>query len=467
MNKAFSAMKKTLPALLIAGALHTPIALACTGDATLFIAKQNASFSQRGDAWTEGFTLSGDVQTLILRFASVYQATAIIINASDADTFLNGGAVNYYEGFDNTFGTNSINLAAGNYALAIRNNNNGANNYSVELDCDKTFPDATRVNSRSETETVSANGGKLWQPLDVSDDYRLWIDGVNYGLETYLIPEGELSAFRGSGTFEYYTDFSSESSGAYPGGYEINLPEGRYYLAFRNQNADAMPVTYTIELFERLGDGANGGVAIDGSSSYSIANNQLSAEISSLVNTRGSTTSPLRLLWLASTDGTLNSVYTIAEFDLDDIQNLGNGSLAPNGSFTSITLTTAYDAPPSGSYQIILAVVETSDPNTVLDSVTYDSVVNLGTSGGGITSSSSQAYSSVEAPTSSSSEAATSSVSSSEAESSVEASSTASSAAASSQATTNNSGGGGGGGAIHWLGLFLLGSLALTRRRSK
>lgn len=490
-------MKKTLPALLAAGLLQSPLALACESGETFFIARQDASFSQQGDSWAQGFSISGDsAQTLILRFASVYRATAIIIDAADTQTFLDGGSVSYYDGFENNFGTNSLNLGPGEYALAIRNNTDGANNYSVELDCVKTFADATRFDSTTVAETVSANGGKLWQPIEVNSGFRLWIDGANYGLETFLIPEVELENFKSGNTFNYYTDFSSTSSGGFPGGYEIELPDGNYYLAFRNPQDADMPVTYTWEYFEKIGDGSNGGVAIDGSSSFSIESGWLSAEIASLVNTRGADTQPLRLLWLASPDGTLDSVYTIAEFDLDEIQNLGDGSLATGGSFESLSLTTAYDAPPAGSYHIILAVVETSDPDTVLDSVTYDTVVNLGDGGGEPTSSSSssQAESSVasseaesseasseaessaatsssassEAATSSESSAATSSSSSSAAESS-EASSDAESSAASSQATNNNSGGGGGGGggSMSWLSLLALTSLGLMRRRRK
>ncbi len=439
-------MKKILPLLLLAGFLHPSLTQACEGDSTFLIARQDATFDQRGDAWTQEFSLSGDAtQTLVLRFAAVYRASAVIINAADAATFRNGGSVSYYKGFENNFGTNSVDLTAGNYALAIRNNTDGKNNYSVELDCDKTFANATRVNSSGEATTVSPNGGKLWQPLDINPRYRLWIDGANYGLETFLIPEGELSAFQNGNTFNYYTEFSS-TSGAMPGGYEINLPEGRYYLVFRNNNTVAMPLTYTIELFEKLGDGTDGGVAIDGQSSFSIRNNQLSAEIASLVNTRNTNTAPLRLLWLASADGTLSNVYTIAEMDLDELDS-GNGSLAVGSRFTSITLTTTYTAPPYGSYRVILAVVETSTPDQVLDSVTYDSTHTLGTQN---TSSSA------------SSQARTSSSSSS--------SSSSQNSSSSQQVNTTSSiayggSGGGGGGAIHWFYLLALGAVALLRRR--
>ncbi len=287
-------MMKKIPALLLlTGLLQSPLSLACEGGSTFLIARQDASFSQYGDAWTQEFSLSGDgEQTLVLRFVGVYHATAIIINASDAETFRNGGSVKYYEGFENKFGTTSVTLPAGNYAVAIRNNNDGENNYSVELDCDKTFPDASRINSSGEATTVSANGGKLWQPLDVSAGSRVWVDGANYGLETYLIPESELSAFQNNNTFTYYEAFSSESSGGFPGGYEINLPEGHYYLAFRNNNTVDMPLTYTIEVFDIVGDGSNGGVAIDGSSKFSIEGSWLSAEIETLANTLNTDTAP-------------------------------------------------------------------------------------------------------------------------------------------------------------------------------
>lgn len=355
---------------------------ACDSNSTLLLARQNASFNQQGDAWTEDFSITGNSpQTLVLRFASVYKATAIIINANNAATFRNGGSVSYYKGFENNIGTTSVNLTAGNYALAIRNNNNGENEYSVELDCDKTFADATRVDSQSQAKMVSANGGKLWQALDVYDDYRLWVDGANVGLETYVIPENQLNAFQAGNSFNYYTDFGSVISGGQPGGYEIKLPEGRYYLAFNNPEKVAMPVTYTLELFARNnsngGNGNTGGLAFEGQSSFSIINGKLTAEIERLTNSQSTTSQPLRLLWLASTDNSLSNSYSIAEFDLDEFSN-SNGTLAGGTSFTGLSITTNYQEPPYGNYLITLALVSTNNPTQLLDSITYPSRIELG-----------------------------------------------------------------------------------------
>lgn len=465
--------KKIPSLLLLTLLLQIPFSFACEGESTFLIARQNASFSEQGDAWTQEFSLSGsEVQTLILRFAAVYRASAIIIDADDTQAFLNGQAVDYYKGFDNTFGTDSVSLTEGNYALAIRNNNDGANNYSVELDCDKTFANANWIDSHTEATTVSPNGGKLWQPLDVSSGYRLWVDGVNYGLETYLIPESELSAFQNNSQFNYYVDFSSTTSGALPGGYEIDLPEGRYYLAFKNIKTVAMPLTYTIELFDIVGSGSNGGVAIDGKSTFSISGTQLSATIATLANTRNTKTAPLRLLWLASPDGQLNNVYTIGQLDLDELAS-GDGSLDAGESFNSITLTTAYQPPPYGTYHVILAVVETNNPDQVLDSLTYEPTFTLGTAT--VSSSlSSQSVSSAAASQISSSTASSqvrSSVSSSSSTTNNSASSVepaASSKAASSVANVSSGGGSsGGGGAMNWLSLIAIVSLLLMRARPK
>lgn len=412
-------------------------AYSCDGSGTFFLARQNANFNQSGDAWTQDFSITGNsTQSFILRFASVHEASAIIINASDAASFRNGNRVNYYEGLDNKIGTVTVNLTAGNYSLAIRNNGSGENEYSVELDCDKTFADATRVDAQSQAKMVSANGGKLWQALDTYDDYRLWIDGVNIGLETYIIPENQLSAFQSNSSFNYYTDFGSITSGGQPGGYEINLPEGRYYLAFNNPEKVAMPVTYTMELFalnnSNGGNDNTGGLAFEGQSSFSITNGKLTAEIERLTNSLSTTSQPLRLLWLASADNSLSNSYTIAEFDLDEFSN-SNGTLAGGTSFTNLSISTNYQEPPYGNYLITLALVSTNNTTQLLDTISYPSRIELG-----------------EKPTTPNSS-----------------NSSSSQPASNSNTGNDNNNEGSGGGAINIFILLCLGLLQFLRNRSK
>ncbi len=187
---------------------------------------------------------------------------------------------------------------------------------------------------------------------------------------------------------------------------------------------------------------------------------------------------------MASADGTLDNVYTIAEMDLDELSG-SDGFLAAGSSFNSITLTTPYQEPPYGDYTIILGVVETANPDQLLDSVTYDSTVTLGTpdfpsSQASSSSATSQAVSSVASSQAISSTASSQAMSSVATDSSSSmATSTASSveAAASSKAASSTAnasggggsggGGGGGGGAMGWLGLLAMSALVLMRRRQK
>ncbi|MEI8598450.1 hypothetical protein P4S64_15160 [Vibrio sp. M60_M31a] len=186
--------------------------------------------------------------------------------------------------------------------MALRNQQSNESRYSIELDCQKTYSDAVRNDATSYSEQIPA-GGRYYRSLNVIDGYRLWIDGVNLGLETFIIPASQLNAFTSGQQFEYYTDFGSIGSPNQPGGYEIKLSPGDYYLALRNPTDEQMPVTYTIELFqitETVVDQENtdedgntippspdltvSGMTFEGQSSFSISNGMLSAEIENLVN---------------------------------------------------------------------------------------------------------------------------------------------------------------------------------------
>lgn len=361
-----------------------------------FIARQDARFSAQGDYWYQGFEVpEGSVGEFVFRVVAVGSIDATVIDEADVQRFIDGQSVGAYSIFSQKIGTQGISLPAGNYAVALRNRLDGESRYSIELDCDKTYSDATRIDAMTRAEQISA-GAKYYHSLTVNEGYRLWVDGVNLGLETFIIPSSQLSAFTSNQEFQYYTDFGSIASANQPGGYEIKLSPGEYYLALRNLNDEPMPVTFTIELFQITDEGVEqdnldedgnvipsspdltaSGMTFEGQSSVNIANGVLSAEIASLANYSNQSIGPLTLLWLASKDGEVNGSTIIARKPFTDFNN-SDGVFTSGSRYTDITLTTEYTPPSYGQYQVILVVVDSATETMVYDKIVYSNSMTLG-----------------------------------------------------------------------------------------
>ena len=237
--------------LLMLGLLLRPTTARAQGESTLFIAHQGQSFSANGDWWVQGFTVNG-TRSFVLRFASDYRADAAVITPDQLDNFKNSRGFSGYAVFDDQFGTKSVTLGAGSYYVAIRNQNNGDNTCSVELDYAQTLPDngsesySFYDNYFNGSTYVNARGGKLWQGFSVQSGFRYFIDGCNSGLESYIISANEIENFKNGSSFQYYTSYAS-TSGDGPGMWEIKLPPGTYYLALRNTADNPKAVTYLMQ----------------------------------------------------------------------------------------------------------------------------------------------------------------------------------------------------------------------------
>ena len=177
-----------------------------------FISRQGASFSNSGDAWWQEFEVTGGSKQFAFYFASDYQATAAIFSPEQLSNFKDGRAFTAFSLFDRRIGSAFPTLAPGTYYVGIRNATNGANKYSIELDDYSDYPPqsgATFAGSvASETLTVGKNGGRAWVGFSLQSGFLHTVDGVNSGLETYLIPASQLSNFRSGASFQYYEDYS-------------------------------------------------------------------------------------------------------------------------------------------------------------------------------------------------------------------------------------------------------------------
>ncbi len=204
----------------------------------------DASFSQLNEYRFHSFTVTRSA-TFDLRLASDYAADAALIAASELPDFTAGRPFEGYGVFDNVFGTHpAITLGPGQYYAVVRNQVSGANTVRFEVDLQLTLDDYRWYDWYfSGARMLPANGGRLWQPFSMVTGARLFIDGCNSGLDTYVIPDSEIENFRNQREFRYYTAYGG-SSRSFPGQWEIRLPPGSYWLVFRNNDATAHAVTW-------------------------------------------------------------------------------------------------------------------------------------------------------------------------------------------------------------------------------
>ena len=394
--------------LFLAGFSISQSAEACEQSETYFMAKQGGTFLNQGEYFTQQFELT-QTCTLIFRFVSDYSADAVIFTSDQYNTFIEGGAVSGYGEFSDQIGTNTVTLNAGTYYLGVRNKVSSTNTYSYELDYPKAFSDAALIGNTTTTSQFVSAGSIFTQSFDIVDGTRTWIDGVNNDLEFYIIPELSLSNFQNNVSFDYYQDYFPGFSDSQPGGFEVALPAGSYYMAFYNPNSNDKPVAFTIEHYQinstsggetsvsNTADVSRDYISLIGNFSYSVNGSIVTINVDQLQNTSSTTTTGILHLQLFATADTtpISTGYTLADFSMATMDIQGSGQLAPTSSFTNFSATTVYTSPPIGTYNVYLIVSEYPDVHTVLASSPFDNQLVVSSSGSNATDSSSSNTSSL------------------------------------------------------------------------
>ncbi|MEY3896492.1 MAG: hypothetical protein RLZZ214_2012 [Verrucomicrobiota bacterium] len=325
--------------------------------------------------------------TFVFRFASDYNAYAAVISGDSVSNFINGGSFSYFSAFDGNFGTQSVTLGPGTYAVGVMNRTDSANSYKVELDLPASIsnagPGETVLN---EAEYVGANGGKLWHSFTISDGYYYYMDGANSSLDSYILPASEIENFKAGGSFNHYSNYSGSGDTNQPGGFKISLNPGEYYLCFANPNDVQKSVVYTLQRFaiSTTGGGSGGGtgddggitgaqVELEGSTSYRINGKAAFLNAAKIVNSGDSTSGTLQLrLWATKrryTGGSING-YVVATRRL--------GELSAGYSYNSIQGRVPYKKPRRGSYFMTLTLEEYKNGGfVVIDSVSFSSKFNV------------------------------------------------------------------------------------------
>ncbi len=350
-----------------------------------FIGRKGATLNVNGAVYNS-FSIS-QTTTFTLYAAADYSASIIIFDTSDLDRFLNGGSVSYYDGFSGRFGITTITLSAGEYTLGARNRVNGPNTISYELEF--WTPEISGAEYYDTyfngVESLSA-GSRHWHSFTVQSGFAYVVEGLNTGIDSYLIPESELSDFKAGRSFSYFEDYSSTNDPNQPGLHTINdLTPGTYYLAFHNSSSESHALVYAMYRYSddsanSSGSGSGSGVGnasdvnIDGSVSYEIANGLVKIDVERVSNNGGASSGSLGLsLWATNSpyNGGSLSGYQLGSFQL--------GTLGAGYYYESFTLTDEFNSPPDGDYYISLILTEdVGGQSYIVDYSTFSSRKSFG-----------------------------------------------------------------------------------------
>ena len=338
--------------LCVFGALTATFAPLAHAQNTAFLSRTGAVLTNHNDYYYQGFSLSATT-TFDLRYAPDYASDCVILSPTYLNSFIAGNSYRYFVGFDGRFGTKRFTLKPGNYYLAVRNEVDAQNAYSVELDYALTSlaPDnnGSYTFGRwgiSSSRYVAPNGGILYNSFSVTSAERLFLDGCNSGLETYIIAADQIGNVRKGRSFSYYTTYSGDDA-ALPGFYELTLPVGSYYLVFINRSTIPKAVTYQMESWKRSNPLY---LDLQAPASWTGSDDTVTIYVSKILNTSSTTTSgSLRLsLWALQSpyNGSSNSGVNIANLDL--------GPLYPRYQYTNIRSTLGATRPYGTYYTAFL-----------------------------------------------------------------------------------------------------------------
>ena len=221
-----------------------------TGSDTHFLASQLHRLSKQGDVYLEEFSLS-KTTSLVFNVATQYKSQVAIIRPDQLDNFKNNRAFSGPAVFDEKMGIQPITLAAGTYYVGMRNTTNGSNIVSYELDYTISLPASDRC--RYNDTYISnyqfyAAGTKMWHPFTIQTGFRYFIDGCNTGMNVFFIAANQFDKFKNGQSFTHYADFKQgDNNGGDPGGVEITLPPGDYYLVARNESKESQAIVYAMQ----------------------------------------------------------------------------------------------------------------------------------------------------------------------------------------------------------------------------
>ena len=258
-------------------------------------------------------------------------------------------------------------LFAGASAKALAGSADLEGRLSYRIDGDRIAVEIERIaNNTSNTTT-----GTLYVTVRMTADRNLHTEG--YRVARHRITgssNGTLGPGQYFGNIRWTLDYQPP-------------PPGTYYVHFYtsqhpepNTVLDSYTFTDTVEIEER-----GGPADLEGTIAYRIDGDRITVEIERIANnTSNTTTGTLYVTVRMTADRNLHTEgYRAARHR---ITGSSNGTLGPGRYFGNIRWTLDYQAPPPGTYYVHFYTSQHPEPNTVLDSYTFTSTVEVGESGG-------------------------------------------------------------------------------------
>lgn len=239
-------------------------------------------FQANGDSSYTEITINGSNQTFAFYVAADHSVQAAIFSPSQLPAFLAGQAFSSVVIFDNNFGSLSVTLAPGDYVVGIRNTGGPDNTWRLELDETAKYPPvqgSTFHSSVLSDARYVASGQRQTLPFTVVDGASYTVDGVNSGLDVYVLPQSEVANFTSGRNFKYFESYGG-SDKAYPGFWHLNLPPGSYSMAFRNTAKKPKAVVTSLLRW----NGAPNKLALLGNANWQISDGQVRVDLDGIEN---------------------------------------------------------------------------------------------------------------------------------------------------------------------------------------
>jgi hypothetical protein len=197
----------------------------------------------------EGFSLNAQY-TVVFKSVSDCKNQAAIITPDQLSNFKNGNAFTGYALFDGISCIKSVTLPPGNYYAAARYYGSGTTHVRFELGGTLRVPGVSFVDYYlNQVVFIGPNRGWMVQPFTIQCGFRYLLDGLNSGVEFYLIPASEINNFENNAPFTYYVAYSGGDGVVdedQPDDYDLTLPPGDYALVYRNRASNTKYAVYVM-----------------------------------------------------------------------------------------------------------------------------------------------------------------------------------------------------------------------------
>ena len=242
----------------------------------------------------------------------------------------------------------------------------GSVSYSVEYGTggDTVSLSVDRISNHSLSRTTGTLYLTLWMTTT-----------ANPYTEGHRAARVSLAAWDGVGRLppnHYYGDISLDTAYEQP-------PPGTYYVhLFVSEYPDLNVALDLVTFTDTLTVETHSNVEFSGTVSYAIQGNSVTLAADRITNNSQSrTTGTLYLtLWMTPTADPYTEGHRAARVSLAEID--GVGRLPPNYYYYYISLPTAYQDPPDGTYYVHLYVSEQPDTHVTLDLVTFTNTLTVG-----------------------------------------------------------------------------------------